>query len=114
MSTTEKATEKTTEKTAAVANTTEKSKKVVLQETVNEQVVYIGPTIPGIIVANTILSNGITKELADAKNEVPAIGTLIVPIRKLAYARKRLELRDTPESICYEKVLKYLTEKKGE
>lgn len=102
-----------TEKTAVTSSTAEKSRKTA-QAAGNEIVAYIGPTIPGVIAANTILNNGITKEIAAVKQDVPVIGTLIVPMRKLAQARKQMEVKDSPERICYEKMQQYLAEKKGE
>lgn len=101
------------EKTPVAAGTAEKSRKAATAAG-KEVVAYIGPTIPGVIAANTILNNGMTKELAAVKKEVPAVGTLIVPMGKLAQARKQMEIKDSPERICYEKVQQYLAEKKGE
>lgn len=81
-------------------------------KTVPVTVVYIGPTIPGVVTTNTIFNNGISNELQILTGELPAIKELIVPVDKLVGARAKLRDRKSATSICYEKALLYA--KKGE
>lgn len=97
-------TKETVVKTASAKSTKDKA-------TTTNTVVYIGPTIPGVVTGNRIFSNGINKELKEEVDKMPTIGNLIVPISGLAKARNQLSKKDTPMNICYEKVQQYLKEK---
>lgn len=102
-----KATEtKITEETVVqqkVTPTTKAVKKAVEQ--------YIGPTIPGVAVTCTVYNNGIPKELQEEINKVPAIRSLIVPVTKLAAARKEINQKNSALRVCYEKVEQHIKQK---
>lgn len=109
-----------TEKAVGKAAQEDSAKKAAEQnkaiEKVGEKTVavaYIGPTIPGVVIANTIFSNGIGEALKKECEKLPVIGSLIVQIKDLAQAKKQLEEKDTPINIYYQKVQQYLKEKKG-
>lgn len=73
-----------------------------------ETVVYIGPTIPGIATANTIYNNGLPEMLLKEIEKCRPVGSLIVPVRGLAEARKDLDRKGSVTAICYEKAAAYI------
>lgn len=80
-------------------------------DTKKELVMYIGPTIPAVATKNTVFNNGLPAELQKEIKAVPAIGALVVPIAKLAKAKKEIETKNTALEICYRKVEKHIKEK---
>lgn len=72
-----------------------------------ETVIYLGPTIPGIIATATILNNGKPKKLEALEKELPAISLLIVKMEDVVQARRDLKTEGTPMNICYNEVEKY-------
>lgn len=73
-----------------------------------EQVMYIGPSIKGVASTNTIFNNGLPDRLIQKIGEEPVIGTLIVPVKDLAEARKEINEPASAIRACYEQVLFYL------
>lgn len=53
-------------------------------------VVYCGPTIPGVANQFTFYSNGIPAPLAEAIQENPSMGGLVIPLDQLPDAMKKL------------------------
>lgn len=96
--------------TTTTKKTTVRSTVVAKAAPVPVTVIYIGPSIPGVVTTNTIFNNGISTELETLKGKLPAIKELIVPVDKLVAARAKLRDRKSATSICYEKALLY-TEK---
>ena len=111
MSTVEKVTEKVTQQKNATTGQS-KSTGAVVKET-TAPVVYIGPTIPGIVMTNTLLKKQGT-ELAQKCEKMPELNTLLVPVADLAKARKELETEGTPANICYKKAVEHLARKEQE
>ncbi len=106
-------TSKETEVPTKSTSTTVKSTSATAKSTTVSTVMYIGPTIPGVVSANTTFNNGLTDLLKNAIAEMPAINTLIVPIEKLVQARVQLRQENSPYDVCYNKVRQYVN-KKGE
>lgn len=103
------------DKTVATKTTTATTANAESTKAVEEKktVVYIGPTIPGVVAANTTFNNGLTETVKNATAETPAINTLIVPIDKLVQARVQLRQKNSVYDVCYNKVQQYI-DKKGE
>lgn len=102
------ASEKAAEKVAQTKATTN-GQGAALKET-TAPVVYIGPTIPGVVMTNTILKEK-GNELEQICEKMPEIKTLMVPAADLARARKELETEGTPAKICYNRAVEHLAEK---
>lgn len=69
-------------------------------------VIYIGPNLPGgTMSAFTVYKNGLPAYVEQIKTETPEIGRLIVPIKDLPAARKRLA-RHGVEANAYQAVAK--------
>lgn len=79
---------------------------------VPQQLIYIGPSIAGVVMTGTIFRNGIPKELKEIINQHPNVGYLIVPIEKLPQAIKEIGNQKGAMHILYEDV-KQLKIKKG-
>lgn len=72
-----------------------------------EIVVYLGPTIAGVVVQNTVFNNGITAALKTAIEEEPSIGNLLVPISKLPYALKEINNKNGAMYVLNETAKRY-------
>lgn len=53
-------------------------------------VVYCGPTVPGVVKQYTFYQGGIPATLAEAIEENPAMGGLVIPLDQLPDAMKKL------------------------
>ena len=53
-----------------------------------EQVVYIGPKIPGVVSQASLLTGRNTAHLTEKIKAIPAIESLIIPLDSFAEARK--------------------------
>lgn len=67
-------------------------------------VVYIGPTISGIVKQNTVFNNGLTDELKKRVQEVPSVSALIVPIERLAATSAELVREGSTLNILYKRI----------
>lgn len=92
----------TVEQGAAVVKTVERTPVKKAGE--SGTLVYVGPTVPGIVQENTVLNNGIPNRVMEKMAEIPAMKTLLIPVHKLAEAKKALRQQDSAESVCYVKV----------
>lgn len=78
-----------------------------------ETVIYLGPTIKGVIQNGIILNNGMPKKAKEAVKEFPALKMLFVPIKGIVKARKDLKKEASALKICYNKAVEYAA-RKGE
>ncbi len=69
-----------------------------------EAVMYIGPTVPGVVASGTVFNNGYPKKLKDAMETERTLAMLMIPVSGLTEARKELRKSGSVLSICYEKV----------
>lgn len=87
---------------------TEETSEVVIKENVeiviNEQKVYIGPTIPGVAAHGTVYVNGIPETLESAINKYPTIGNLVINLSDFAEAMKDINGKRGPMYTLYEEV----------
>lgn len=81
----------------------------------NEHVIYLGPTIKGIVESGTSFTNGLPKKFKEFSEKNPIVNELIVPIKNFADARKELRSDDSPMAVFFNSV-KEIAEKmkKGE
>lgn len=108
------------EETAGISTETEvivengaKETEVIVENSVKEskkakqsaKVIYVGPTIKGIAIANTIYAGGLPKELEEKLTELPAMKALLVTPEKLAETKRALQTAGSAEQICYQKVI---------
>ena len=71
---------------------------------VRAAVIYIGPTVPGTVIAGTVFNNGYPERLKKAMESEKALSMLMVPVSGLAEARQELKKTGSVLQICYEKV----------
>ncbi len=92
----------TAKKTEGLQEKTEK--KAAVRAAGKEAMIYIGPTVPGIVIAGTVFKNGYPQKLKKAIEEKKALSMLMVPVSGLAKARQVLKEPGSVLQICYEKV----------
>lgn len=71
-------------------------------------VIYLGPSIPGVVAAGTVFNNGLTVQLEAVAAEIPAVKMLLVETAKAVKTKKELKAAGSASAICYEAVEKYV------
>lgn len=97
------------------ATTTKAAVKTAAAKEIKEHVVYLGPTVKGIVESGAAFTNGLPKKFKEFAEENPIVHELIVPISNLADARKELRSENSPMAVFFDSV-KEIAEKmkKGE
>ena len=70
--------------------------------TKNETLVYVGPTIKGVVKRDTFFNHGISEELKKAIKEKPVLGSLVVPLSHFPNAKKEIQIGGTMQ-VLYQK-----------
>lgn len=78
---------------------------------VPESLIYLGPPVSGVAMPGTVYRNGLTPQLEKMKEEIPALGRLLVEVGRVPQVRRELQDSQSAASICYQKVVEYI--KKG-
>lgn len=101
----------TKKNTAAEATTTEDITVVEkMAKKQPKQVVYVGPTIPGVIKTNTIFNNGIDERVAERIKSQQELGGLLIDINNLSDAQRQIALKKGAYYSLYSKVQRSLKE----
>ncbi len=92
--------------TQDVKSTETKSKTVAARDTAKkEAVIYIGPSIKGLVSTGTIYNNGIPNNLELEMEKQPAIKNLVVPVSELSGVRKELRVPGSALAVIYNKII---------
>jgi hypothetical protein len=78
---------------------------------VPESLIYLGPPVSGVAMPGTVYRNGLTPQLEKMKEEIPALGRLLVEVGRVQQVRRELQDSQSAASICYQKVVEHI--KKG-
>ena len=70
----------------------------------NEKVMYIGPTIRGVVKSGAVFSGGIPKKLEKLEEKKPIIKNLIVPRSGIVQAKKNVDTEGTVTAIAYDRI----------
>lgn len=92
---------------AETAKETETEKTI--KEVKQENLMYVGPTIPGIGIQNRVYTE-IPEEVKEACKKVPEMRNLFVPVVKYPIAEKMLRERKGYIFSAFKKALEYKTE----
>lgn len=84
-----------------------KTKTTENKQVKNETLVYIGPTIVGVVTQNTFFNNGLSNELQSLIEKNPAINNLVVPISRYTTAASSINKKEGAMYEFYKKVLQY-------
>ncbi len=77
----------------------------------NEQRMYIGPSIPGIVKYGTVFIGDLPGELTKKAAEIGSINNLVIPIDGITAAKKALSEPGSVENVSFSRIENYL---KGE
>ena len=69
-----------------------------------EPVVYVGPTVQNIVVANTVFNNGITEALKIKCDAFPTLATMTLPLSEYSQALAELRNPTSALSLLYKKI----------
>lgn len=92
---------------AEAAKETEAVKKI--KEAKQENLMYVGPTIPGIGIQNRVYTE-IPEAVKEVCKEVPEMRNLFIPVIKYPIAEKMLRERKGYIFSAFKKALEYKTE----
>ncbi|MBM7580010.1 hypothetical protein [Jeotgalibacillus terrae] len=82
--------------------------KTAAPEQTEQTVVYVGPSLPGEALTQfSVFKNGFPESVKVHFEKCTAIKSLMVPVSKLAAARKNLEQEGSAEYVLTQKVIKY-------
>ncbi len=88
------------------------SRKTIKQpENDSGPLMYIGPTIPGLVATATVFNNGIPEAFTAKAQECISLSELLVPIEKVAEKTKEIQKGIGATSVFYQKVCTYFFEK---
>lgn len=68
-----------------------------------EQMVYIGPSIRGIVTRFSAFYHGIPPGLKKAVKELPMLSSLLVPVKQYAQKKQEVEIQGTALHTIYQK-----------
>lgn len=72
-----------------------------------KQKMYIGPTIPGVVVKNRIFKDKLPEKVQELAEKDISFSRLLVPMDDLIMARAELKDKSSVLAVSYEKVKKY-------
>lgn len=70
-----------------------------------QTVMYLGPTIKGVVATGTIYSNGLPKALEEEMKKQPLIKELLTPVGQIAEKQKALKDNGSAISVIYGKII---------
>lgn len=70
----------------------------------NERVMYVGPTIRGVVKSGAVFSDGIPKNLEKLAEKKPIIKNLIVPLSGIVQAKKDVDTEGTVAAVAYDRI----------
>lgn len=94
-----------TKKEIAPAQPEAKQKAVKRETAQKETVMYIGPSIKNVVITGTLYNNGLPEILRSEMEKQPVIGSLIVPMSRLAAAQKEIATPGSALNLIYNKVV---------
>lgn len=70
----------------------------------NKKVMYLGPTIRGVVKNGAVFEGGIPKNLEKIAGKKPIIQNLIVPLENIVDVSKNIRVEGTAEAIGFDKI----------
>ena len=70
----------------------------------NKQVMYMGPTIRGVVRNGAVFSGGIPKSLEKMAEKKPIIKNLIVPLSEIVQVKKDVDTEGTVAAVAYNRI----------
>ena len=67
-------------------------------------VMYLGPTIRGVVKYGAVFSGGIPKRLEKLARKKPIVKQLIVPLSDIVRAKTAIDTEGTVEAVSYDKI----------
>ncbi|MDQ0114359.1 hypothetical protein [Paenibacillus harenae] len=85
--------------------TTPKDRKASAKPKAAEQLIYVGPSLSGGLLAhNTVFRGGIPAQLQERMEQEPSIRDLIVPVTALAKTMNKIKQAGTAEQIAFSRL----------
>lgn len=70
----------------------------------NAPVMYLGPTIRGVVKSGAVFSGGLPGRLAKLIGKKPLVKNLIIPLSGIVKAKKAIDTEGTVEAVTYDKI----------
>lgn len=69
-----------------------------------KKVMYMGPTLRGVVRSGTVFEGGLPKNLSRLAEKRPVINNLIVPLAETVETKKAINTEGTAEAVAYDKI----------
>lgn len=69
-----------------------------------EKVMYLGPTIRGVVKNGDVFEGGLPKRLSRVAEQKPIVKNLIVPLTEIVNVKREIEQEGTAEAIAFDKI----------
>ncbi len=76
-------------------------------------VVYIGPSIRGVVQTSTIFKNGLSVAMKQKVKEIPLLREMLIPAADLGKRRRELRVKGSAARSCYDRVMELLKQEGG-
>lgn len=93
--------------TTKKGTTTEAAEEYVVEKVMKKeikQIIYVGPTIPGVIKNNTIFNNGVGDRVTERIKQQPELRGLLIDINNLSDAQRQIALKKGAYYSLYSKI----------
>lgn len=74
-----------------------------------KQVMYIGPSVPGLVKRNTVFKDGLPEQAVKRAEEDKSFSRLFIPLHKISEAKKQLGIEGSVLAVAYADVEKIST-----
>lgn len=108
-----KKTAKSEEQKTAAAGTNGRRQEKAAGGKASGPVVYIGPTIRGVVQTSTVFNNGLPAVVKEKVKKMPLLGEMLIPVADLGKARKEMAVKGSAVRSCYDKVAELLKKEGG-
>ncbi|MDD3662290.1 MAG: hypothetical protein PHT84_00285 [Candidatus Pacebacteria bacterium] len=68
------------------------------------KVMYLGPTIRGVVKNGDVFEGGIPKKLSKVSGKKPIVKNLIVPLSEIAEVKKAIDTEGTAEAVAFDRI----------
>lgn len=92
------------EETAVKAQGTKTKSAAKREDTPNEPVIYIGPSIKNVASTGTVYNNGLPDVLQKETEKQQVLKSLVIPVSRLADAQKEINTPGSAMNLIYKKV----------
>lgn len=81
--------------------------------TASGPIVYIGPSIRGVVQTSAIFKNGLSSAMKQKVKEIPLLREMLIPAADLGKKRREMRVKGSATRSCYDRVVELLKNEGG-